>query len=232
MAAFEDDDEKRKLDEEALMGQLGGGPFADTPASTTMPVGGGPEVLAAPTAPAPRRGSFNNINLDAPTQRNINQFSGFNDDRALSGGDDDSVKDSFRRWAGGLDFDLKGKSKDQIGEYFRSQMGNAKDNGIEILDVKGEKMLINTKERGPEWIDAVQDAGGTDPRFAWQSEFDNIGQAALEPNRLQAAPTALADTSGPSAQDEIMAEVQALINGGNSQMDEQALMQLLNGAQI
>jgi hypothetical protein len=229
MAAFEDD-EQRKLDEEALLGQLG--PFTDTPASTTMPVSETPQVIPeAAAAPAPRRGTFGNINLDAPTQRNINQFSGFNDDRALSGGDDDSVKDTFRRWSGGLDFDLKGKTKDQIGEFYRSQQQNAKDYGLEILDVQGEKILVNTKERGPEWIDSVQDAGGANPRFAWQSEFDNIGQAALQP---QAAPTAsvLPVSGGPSAQDEIMAEVQALINGGNSQMDEKALMQLLSEAQI
>lgn len=247
-------DPENRYDDEALMGLLGGKSpsFASGgPASSTMPIGGAPSVLemtgganggfvnptretasdTAPMAAAPQspRG-WNNLSLAAPEQRNINRFEGYNDQRALAGTDTDSAKDGLRRWLGGLDFDLKGKSKDQIGEYFRSQMGNAKDYGLDIRDVQGEKILLNTKERGPEWIDAVMRAGGDDPAFGYISDFDTTGQT-LPANTGAGggvnAAALLGAQQQPSAIDRILAEVAALQSGGASPMDAQALMEAL-----
>ena len=178
-----------------------------------------------PLTPAGRRGSWGNLSLDAPTQRNINQFSGFNSERALAGADDDSVKDAFQRWAGGQDFNLKGKTKDQIGDFYEQNLQSAKDYGLDIRDVQGEKILINTKERGPEWIDSVIGAGGDNPMFGWQSRVRQPRQSRTGAERAaderRAEPGARSTRSAAAAgetaaQDQLQAEIDALINGGAS----------------
>ncbi len=216
-------------DEAALRRQLGAPAEDAPPVSTTMPVVDPQNVAPVVTDPAPtaRRG-WNNLNLDAPAQRNVNQFHGYNDDRALAGTDEDSTKDALRRWLGGLDFNLKGQSKDAIDSYFESQRGGAGEYGLDIRDVQGDKILLNTKERGPEWIDFIEGAGGDNPAFAYQSDFDNT-QTLLpaETGRTPVIPAPAGGAEGDSAMDQILKEVEALTQGATSPMDQQALEQLL-----
>lgn len=220
-----------KFDDEALLQQLGGVSHKmQQPGDTQLQLHNDgwapPDAAVVPEGAAPGRRGWGNLNLDAPQQRGINAFEGYNDDRALSGGDDDSVKDGLRRWLGGLDFDLKGKTKEQIGDFYKSQLGNARDYGLDIRDVQGEKVLINTKERGPEWIDTVMRAGGDNPAFGYISDFDTTGQLlpdAPSQQRVMAAPMA----QGPSALDQILEEINALTQGATSPMETQSLLELL-----
>lgn len=214
-------------DAQALVAQLGGDPR--DPLNTKMPVGDQPTLQEG--AAAPRRG-WNNLNLDAPTQRGINAFEGFNDDRALSGGDPNSAKDAMRRWLGGLDFNLQGQSKAQIGDFLKSQLGTAKDYGLDIHDVQGERVLLNTKERGPEWIDIVRGAGGDNPAFAYQADLDGVG-GVTQPapmTRTPAPSSPMGDAmpgAPPQALDQILAEVEALTQGASTPMEQEALLELL-----
>lgn len=201
-------------------------PAAPAPTSNTMPIGG---------ATAAR--GWNNINLTAPTQRNVNRFEGFNDERALAGTDTDSTKDGLRRWLGGLDYDLRGKSKDQHGEFFKGQMANAKEYGLDILDVQGDNILLNTKERGPEWIDMIRNAGGGDDQaFVYQSEFDDQADSSggLGQSPAQMAQTGMQSLIDPTAGGndalaDVMAELQALVRGGDSPAQRSAVLSMLGG---
>lgn len=232
MATTQDDFDPTKFDEDALLEQLREkSPSAttpsDAPVSTAMPVDQSPREVLPETAatPAGRRG-WNNLNLDAPTQTGINAFHGYNDDRALAGTDDDSTKDALRRWLGGLDYNLKGQSKDQIGEFFKGQLANAKDYGLDIRDVKGDKILLNTKERGPEWIDFIEGAGGDNPAFAYQSDYDNTHQLLPADSGLSAA-LPQKDATSDDGLAQILAEIRALQEGSTSPMDTQALLEQL-----
>jgi murein DD-endopeptidase MepM/ murein hydrolase activator NlpD len=122
-----------------------------------------------------RRG-WNNMNLECPPYGGSGaQYGGFNNDRAMAGGDENSVKDGFFRWTYGLDFNPAGKSKEELGSYLRSQMASAQEYGLNILDVNLDQILIETAENGPEWVDIVQSAGSSNPnevRWQWLPQAD------------------------------------------------------------
>jgi hypothetical protein len=82
-------------------------------------------------------------------------------DRALAGGDPNSIKDAFARFGQGFNFDPTGKSKEEIEAYLRSQLPNATAYGLKITDVRGDQIQIATAEN-PEgtWVDVVGNAGG------------------------------------------------------------------------
>lgn len=131
--------------------------------------------------------------LDAPAFGNSGaMWGGFNEDRALAGGDPNSVKDAFYRWTYGLNFNPAGKSKADIETFLRSQLDSAKAAGLNILDVDGEQILIETKERGPEWVDVVEKAGDPNARWQWLTQLEfgrkapaDVATRTLDPNRHQ-----------------------------------------------
>jgi Rod binding domain-containing protein len=145
-----------------------------------------PETSTRDTATTNSRLGWNGLHLDPPPAGNSGaQWGGFNADRALAGGDDSSVKDAFYRWTYGLDFNPAGKSKEEIGAFLRSNVQSAREYGLNILDVEGEQILIETQERGLEWVDVVARAGSPNPsETTWQwlclaDEGRNMGGGLL-----------------------------------------------------
>ena len=128
------------------------------------------------------RTGWNSMRLDAPAYGGSGaEWAGFNNDRALSGGDDSSVKDAFFRWTYGSSFNPAGKSKEEIAGWLRDNVQSARDYGLNVLDVKGEQILIETEERGAEWVDVVSRAGAADAKWQWltQTEFGTVGGGAI-----------------------------------------------------
>lgn len=121
------------------------------------------------------RFGWNNINLNPVEQAGGSRFEGFNDDRALAGEDTKSIKDTFRRVVGGLGIDLtQFKTMDEVESMLKSQVVPAlQAAGVKVLDVQTDKILVETFERGPEWVDVVGDATGMDPRWWWGA--DDVG---------------------------------------------------------
>jgi hypothetical protein len=110
-----------------------------------------------------------------------NRFQGFNLDRALAGSDPNSTKDAYARFAAGITTPLAGLSKEQIDDLLTSQIDRARQMGLNILDVQGDKILIDAKEHGPVWTDGVADAGGKNPQWWWNPELgdaQNMPQAS------------------------------------------------------
>ena len=90
------------------------------------------------------RTGWNGMRLDAPAPGNSGaQWAGFNVDRALAGGDDNSIKDGFYRWTYGLSFNPAGKSKEEIGQFLRDNVSSAREYGLNILDVRGDQILVH-----------------------------------------------------------------------------------------
>jgi murein DD-endopeptidase MepM/ murein hydrolase activator NlpD len=122
------------------------------------------------------------LRLDAPAYGGSGaEWAGFNNDRALAGGDDSSVKDAFFRWTYGESFNPAGKSKEEIASFLRDNIDSAREYGLNILDVTGEQILIESEERGAEWVDVVQSAGGPGAKWQWlcQTEFGVVGGGEL-----------------------------------------------------
>lgn len=96
-------------------------------------------------------------------------FAGFNDERALSGGDAGSAKDAFRRVVGSLGLNLAGLSKQQVGEVLASQVvPQLLANGIPAQVGNGQDtILVFTNERGWEEVDVVGNAGSDTPQWVW-----------------------------------------------------------------
>jgi murein DD-endopeptidase MepM/ murein hydrolase activator NlpD len=143
------------------------------------------------------RTGWNGLRLDAPPPGGSGaQWAGFNNDRALSGGDDGSVKDAFFRWTSGLSFNPAGKSKEAIGEFLKNNVQSAREYGLNIVDVQREQILIETQERGFEWVDVVVAAGSTNPgetKWQWHTMLEEgvpTGGGALGTalNELRSAP--------------------------------------------
>src|SRR5262245_61871030 len=122
------------------------------------------------------RTGWNGLRLDPPPAGNAGaRWGGFNNDRALAGGDENSIKDGFFRWTYGLSFNPAGKSEEQIGQFLRDNVASARDYGINILDVDGDKILVETAESGPEWVDIVAAAGSENPgdvHWQWICQSD------------------------------------------------------------
>jgi hypothetical protein len=140
----------------------------------SLPVGGATETktadpLTPPAGSAPPTGGnrgYGGLSLSGGPQVNSQQFRGFNDDRALSGGDPNSVKDGFRRFAGAQQGPTD-TSKEGLDAWLTALIPQASEYGLNIRDVVGDQMLVNTAERGDEWIDFYQNAGGEDGAFQW-----------------------------------------------------------------
>jgi murein DD-endopeptidase MepM/ murein hydrolase activator NlpD len=145
------------------------------PAIADAPVwGSGGTIAGAGPMSETHRTGWKSMRLDAPAYGGSSaEWAGFNNDRALSGGDDSSVKDAFFRWTYGWSFNPAGHSKEDIATYLRDNIQNAREYGLNILDVNGEQILIETEERGPEWVDVVVNAGSADAKWQWlcQAEF-------------------------------------------------------------
>lgn len=130
-----------------------------------------PETREAVVNDAGRFG-WNNINLNPVNQLGGSRFEGFNDERALAGEDTKSIKDTFRRVVGGLGVDLSQfRTFEDVENMLRTQVAPAlQQAGVNVLDVQKDKILVETFERGPEWVDVVGDATGNDPRWWWGDE--------------------------------------------------------------
>jgi Rod binding domain-containing protein len=182
-----------------------------TSTSTTPPTATTSRVMTGTTSTAyTGRTGWNGMRLDPPAPGNSGaQWGGFNVDRALAGGDDNSIKDGFYRWTYGLAFNPAGKSKEEIGQFLRDNVTSAREYGVNILDVDGDKILVETAERGPEWVDVVAGASSPNPgdtRWQWltQMEFGMptgggaLGQALSSlrglPGGQELARTVLADS--------------------------------------
>jgi len=101
--------------------------------------------------------------------------------------------------------------------------------GHRVTYVDGDKFGFENWQ-GKFDVDYGRGAGAEGGALAWQVD-DGTAQPGTG-GYTPLTPGPPVDVNGPSAQDEIMAEITALINGGNSQMDERALMELLQGAQV
>ena len=155
----------------------------------------GTPALSAFSMPAPSasaRTGWNGLVLDAPPYGGSGaEWAGFNNDRALAGGDDGSVKDAFFRWTYGSSFNPAGKSKGEIEQFLRSNIDSAREFGLNILDVEGEHILIETQENGPEWLDIVVNAGSTNPaevKWQWLQIEGKPVSAAVNANPSATAP--------------------------------------------
>lgn len=147
----------------------------DTMNSSTAATAGAPAAASwgmPATAAATARTGWNGLSLEPPAYGGSGaEWAGFNNDRAMAGGDDASVKDAFFRWTYGLGFNPAGKSKGEIEQYLKSNVDSAREYGLNIIDVEGEHILVETQENGPEWIDVVVNAGSTNPgevKWQWQ----------------------------------------------------------------
>lgn len=199
------------------------GPFLDGSENTPPAAGGGG-----------RRG-WNNLSLDPRSGGGGGAWSGFNNDRALAGGDPNSVKDAFFRFGQGFNFDPRGKSKEEIEAFLRTQIGPSNEYGLNILDVQGDQILVQTKESPePVWVDVVGNAGGTgDSPWQWidQSTLGDggggdAGGGGGLPSDLMSA---LSGLGGSSTTDDIMEELQAVISGRPSPTNQRHLQSALNG---
>lgn len=211
----------------------------NAPVSNTMPVTAPVKLAETAAAPETRTG-WRGITLDTPTQANANRFEGFNDQRALAGGDEKSTKDAFRRWAGSLDQNFASMSKDDMGAFLRDQMDEMRGYGLNVSDVEGDKIFLDAAENEgtPGWVDIFRDAGGQGGAFQWLPDDENPNAEGTRAGNVDLSllaalgnqPLAGGPTVGPAANDpmaEIMKEIEALQGGTPSPIDQQALMQLL-----
>jgi murein DD-endopeptidase MepM/ murein hydrolase activator NlpD len=147
-----------------------------TTGTTASPTTASTSTTGTTTAASRGRTGWNGMLLDPPAPGNSGaQWGGFNVDRALAGGDENSIKDGFYRWTYGLSFNPAGKSKEEIGEFMRQNVASAREYGVNILDVRGDQILVETAESGPEWVDIVAGAGSTthgDVRWQWIAQAD------------------------------------------------------------
>lgn len=169
------------------------------------------------------------MSLEFGGQRNPMSATGFNVDRALAGGDPDSVKDGFLRTVFETDLDLRGLDKAQTGDVLRSQLlPELQRRGIQARMGGDEYDILEffTNERGWEPIDVVKNAGG-DAEWAWQDDpFGGAAQGGA-PAGFDALPglpggndilTALLADGGAGDNEllqQIQAELQAMLTGGS-----------------
>ena len=184
----------------------------------------------SPSTSASMRTGWSGMRLDAPAYGGSGaEWGGFNAERALAGGDDSSVKDAFYRWTYGASFNPAGKTKEEIAGFLRDNIENAREYGLNILDVSGEQILIETEERGAEWVDVVSSAGGPGAKWQWlcQTEYGVVGggelgdalaalrNSANGDERVRAVLTSTSMT-GQGLLASLRAEATAAANGGGS----------------
>ena len=118
------------------------------------------------------------------------------------------MKDGFFRWTYGQAFNPAGKSKAEIEQHLKSNIESAREYGLNILDVQGEHILVETQENGPEWIDVVVNAGSTNPsevKWQWlQIEGASVPQASASAARSQAAAPGLGNAAPVQASADLM----------------------------
>ena len=135
----------------------------------------------APQAPFSGQGQgWRGLDINPVNNTGRNNFSGFNMDRAMAGGDPKSTKDAFSRWAAGFNQDIRNLDKSrggQLEQVMRSRLDDARRMGLNIQDIQGDKILIDAYENPGQfnWVDVVQNAGA-DAAWAWQP--DVIPQAS------------------------------------------------------
>ena len=245
---------------EAFAGGIGvPDPFAPPPTSNTMPVGG-PRATVTPTASTGgstggsgafqgQGAGWRGLDLTPVTNRGINPLHGFNLDRAFAGTDTNSTKDAFARWASGIQTPLAGLDHAGVAGVINQNLDRARQMGLNILEVDGDRILIDTFEHGPMWVDVVENAGGDPtrgeiPAWAWQLQDEGglapggaqetpggatggaSGRQAVSP----IAPPEMPLTGGGdenTAMDDILAEIEALMSGRGSPMDARALQGML-----
>jgi hypothetical protein len=119
------------------------------------------------------RTGYGGVNLDPRTGgTGGGDWTGFNNARALAGGDPNSIKDAFMRFGQGFNFNPAGKSKQEIEAFLTSQIPAAAAYGLHIDQVRGDQIHVTTAEN-PEgtWVDVVQNAGGQGASpWAWQDQ--------------------------------------------------------------
>jgi hypothetical protein len=103
-------------------------------------------------------------------QQNPMAFKGFNDARALAGGDAASAKDAFRDIIGASAIDVRGLSKQEVGAKLASEV-------VPLLESKGYPARVKpgeydiievfSNERGWEPIDVVENAGSGEAAWQW-----------------------------------------------------------------
>lgn len=147
-----------------------------------------------------RRG-WNGLVLDMPADGNSGaQWRGFNTERASAGGDPMSTKDAWYRWTRSVSFNPAGKSKQEIEAFMRSHIQDAREYGLNILDVRGDQMLIEHWHRpGGEWVDIVANAGSSNPSevaWHWLPQEDFVGPEAAGAGELGRALSELRSMSG------------------------------------
>jgi hypothetical protein len=166
LSEFPEGDPEQPLDFETFSGyydQLG--PAEESPMASA--VGGG------------RRG-WENLLLDTQGAHDSPMsFSGFNMERALAGGDPNSVKDAFARAVSTFDIDLRGKSKEEVGQVLGSPEFHQllAGQGIQSRPIPGsyDQIEVFTKEEG--WIpkDIVASAGSPEAQWWWGDVGGDMG---------------------------------------------------------
>ena len=188
---------------EAVAGDTAGTGAATASAAHASTAPNIPSAPVSSASPGARTG-WNNMRLDAPTYGGSGaQYAGFNNDRAVAGGDDESVKDAFFRWTYGLDLNPAGLSKAEIQQQLSNNLASAREYGLNVLDIQGEHILIETQERGAEWIDVVVNAGSSNPNeVKWQwlpldegGPMPAAGAAATAPGAATASTPSTASTA-------------------------------------
>lgn len=201
---------------------------AATPPGATTPPGAGTSPAPGTTTPG-----------STPTPRGIGQgggltFTGFDLQRAQD--PTTSAKDAFLE-AVSNGPPITDTSKEGAEAYLRQYVAPAMEKyGWKVLDVKGDKAFITSREK-PQggWVDFMKNAGGDHPEWAWQDADGTEGLAPV------AGSTGSVSTSGQSLApgvslapvlgqsnvlEQILAEIQRLQSGAPSR---DALMNELRG---
>lgn len=128
--------------------------------------------------------------------------------------------------------------KAALGEWFKQYIQPGMDQlGHKVSSVNGDTFSYANPE-GAYTVDYGRGAGADGGALAWQAQDPTAGQGPTgavgsftAPQQQTLSDNGSTITGGNSALDQIMAEIQALQNGQPSQMDANALMQLLQGGQ-
>jgi hypothetical protein len=115
---------------------------------------------------------YGGVQLAPRTGGNSGDWSGFNNARAIAGGDANSIKDAWFRFGQGFNFNPAGHSKQEIEAFLTSQIPAAAAYGLHIDQVRGDQIHVTTAEN-PEgtWVDVVGNAGGTGASpWTWQDQ--------------------------------------------------------------